>query len=89
MKRTLYALAGASAAVVITTTSALAGSGIGGVFNLGQMNNVDAQSSLAGNPGGMPELKVVTQGPLRPCAAKPETGSESTGSPTPAPGSRA
>jgi hypothetical protein len=61
-KATLYTLAGALAAVLVTTTSALAGSGVGGVFNLGQMNNVDAQTSLAGNPGGQPELKVVTQG---------------------------
>ena len=62
--RLRYALLGAAAAaLVFVTTTALAGSGVGGVFNLGQMNTVDAQSSLVGNPGGQPELKVVTHGP--------------------------
>ena len=42
----------AAAALVLTTTSALAGSGVGGVFNLGQVNTVDAQTSLNGNPQG-------------------------------------
>ena len=50
MKPTLYALAGALAAVLIITTSAIAGSGVGGVFNLGQTNTVDAQTLLSGNP---------------------------------------
>jgi len=50
------------AALVLTTTTALAGSGVGGVFNLGQVNTVDAQTSLSGNPGGNPELKVTSNG---------------------------
>jgi trimeric autotransporter adhesin len=62
MKPILYAVSAALAAVLITTTSALAGSGVGGVFNLGQVNTVDAQSTLSGNPGGSPELKVVSTG---------------------------
>ena len=44
----------AAAALVLTTTTALAGSGVGGVFNLGQVNTVDAQTILTGNPGGNP-----------------------------------
>src|SRR6187431_1090443 len=60
--RTLYALAAALAAVLVTTTSALAGSGVGGIFNLGQVNTVDAQTSLTGNPGGSPLLKATTLG---------------------------
>jgi hypothetical protein len=44
-----YALLGAAgAALVFVTTTALAGSGVGGVFNLGQANTVDAKSSLTG-----------------------------------------
>src|SRR4029079_19619801 len=58
----MYALAGALAAVLIITTSAIAGSGVGGVFNLGQTNTVDAQTLLSGNPGGNPQLKVVAAG---------------------------
>jgi len=58
-----YALLGAAAAaLVVTTTTALAGSGVGGVLNLGQVNTVDAQTTLSGNPGGSPELKVVNAG---------------------------
>jgi hypothetical protein len=52
----------AAAALVLTTTTALAGSGVGGVFNLGQVNAVDAQTSLNGNSGGNPLLKVTTAG---------------------------
>jgi hypothetical protein len=55
-------LAAAAAALVLTTTTALAGSGVGGVFNLGQVNTVDAPTSLSGNPGGSPQLKVVSGG---------------------------
>jgi hypothetical protein len=55
-------LGAAAAALVLTTTTALAGSGVGGVFNLGQVNTVDAQTSLSGNPGGSPELKVTSTG---------------------------
>jgi hypothetical protein len=55
-------LSAAAAALVLTTTTALAGSGVGGVFNLGQTNTVDAQTTLTGNPGANPELKVVNNG---------------------------
>ena len=48
MKAMLCALAGALAAVLITTTSALAGSGVGDVFNLGQTNTVNGTSVLTG-----------------------------------------
>jgi hypothetical protein len=48
MKPTIYAVVGALAAVLITTTSALAGSGVGGVFNLGQTNTVSQKSTLTG-----------------------------------------
>ena len=44
-----YALLGAAgAALVFVTTTALAGSGVGGVFNLGQANTVDAKTTLTG-----------------------------------------
>jgi hypothetical protein len=55
-------LGSAAAALILTTTTALAGSGVGGVFNLGQVNTVDAQTSLTGNPGGSPLLKATTLG---------------------------
>ena len=55
-------LGACAAALVLVTTTALAGSGVGGVFNLGQVNMVDAQSTLSGNPGGSPQLKVVNSG---------------------------
>jgi hypothetical protein len=48
-KSILYALAGACAGVLITTTTALAGSGVGGVFNLGQTNTVNAVGRLPRN----------------------------------------
>ena len=52
-------LAGAAAiSLVFMTATALGGSGVGGVFNLGQTNTVDAQSQLIGNVGGNPELRV-------------------------------
>ena len=38
LKPIVYALAGALTATLFTTTSAFAGSGVGGVFNLGQVN---------------------------------------------------
>jgi hypothetical protein len=38
-----------SALTVLATGSALAGSGVGGVFNLGQTNTVNAKSTLSGN----------------------------------------
>ena len=55
-------LSAAAAALVFTTTIALAGSGVGGVFNLGLANTVDATSSLSGDPGANPELRVTNTG---------------------------
>jgi Chaperone of endosialidase len=46
------ALLGAGAAALITTTVAVAGSGVGGVFNLGQTNTVNARSTLTGSTAG-------------------------------------
>jgi hypothetical protein len=52
-------LAGACVtALALVTASALAGSGVGDVFNLGQTNTVDAESILNGNAGGNPQLRV-------------------------------
>jgi hypothetical protein len=45
-------------ALALVTASALAGSGVGDVFNLGQTNSVDAESILNGNAGGNPQLRV-------------------------------
>jgi hypothetical protein len=55
-------LAAAGAALILCTTTALAGSGVGGTFNLGQTNTVDAQSVLTGNPGSAAQLKVQNTG---------------------------
>ena len=46
------ALGVALAALALTTTTAVAGSGVGGIFNLGQANTVDAQSTLSGTSTG-------------------------------------
>jgi hypothetical protein len=45
-------------AVLGGATVALAGSGIGGVFNLGQTNSVDAQTRLSGSAAGTEQLLV-------------------------------
>jgi hypothetical protein len=37
---------------------ALAGNGVGGVFNLGQTNTVDAQTRVTGSSAGTPQLQV-------------------------------
>src|SRR6266511_3641435 len=50
-------LGAAAAALCLTTTTALAGSGVGDVFNLGQTNTVDGTSTLSGTTAG-PQLKV-------------------------------
>ncbi len=50
VKPILYALVGALTATLLTTTGAFAGSGVGGVFNLGQVNTVDAQTVLKREP---------------------------------------
>jgi hypothetical protein len=52
-------LAGAAAAIVtIAAANAFAGSGINGVFNLGELNTVDQQTQLSGNAGTNPQLRV-------------------------------
>lgn len=48
-------------AVVGTATSALAGSGVHGIFNLGETNSVNAPSSLVGSTGGS-QLVVANLG---------------------------
>ena len=58
LKPILYALAGACAGMLITATTALGGSGVGGVFNLGEVNTVNAQTTLSGNAGANPQLRV-------------------------------
>ena len=42
---------GVAAALVFVATTALAGTGVGGIFNLGDANKVNAQSSLKGSTG--------------------------------------
>jgi hypothetical protein len=42
------AVGGVSAALALAAATALAGTGVGGIFNLGQINSVNAQSSLRG-----------------------------------------
>jgi hypothetical protein len=54
--------ASALAALAIATTTALAGSGVGSTFNLGETNTVDAQSVLTGNAGSAAQLKVENTG---------------------------
>ena len=56
------ALAGVFAAGLLTTTPALAGSGVGGVFNLGTLNTVDHTTRLKGNADGTPQLWVQSNG---------------------------
>jgi hypothetical protein len=55
-------LGAAAAALALGTTTALAGSGPGGIFNLGQANSVDAQTVLTGNPGANAQLRLVNGG---------------------------
>jgi hypothetical protein len=45
-------------AVLGGATVAFAGSGVGGVFNLGQSNSVDAQTKLTGSTAGTAQLQV-------------------------------
>lgn len=59
---------GVGATVVMGASVALAGSGIGGVFNLGQSNTVDETTSLSGTKAG-PQLQVTNS----------STGSGATG----------
>ena len=54
-------IGGIAGAVMAGRTVALAGSGVGGVFNLGVDNTVDGQTELRGNTGGNPQLRVNNQ----------------------------
>jgi hypothetical protein len=47
--------------LVLATTAAVAGTGIGGIFNLGQTNTVNATSALSGASVG-PQLQVTNTG---------------------------
>ena len=52
MKQLGYVLAGACMVVGLVATPAVAGSGVGGVFNLGKLNTVNAMTSLSGTVSG-------------------------------------
>ena len=52
------AIGGIAGALVAGSTIALAGTGIGGVFNLGQENTVNAQTSLKGSVSSNAQLRV-------------------------------
>jgi hypothetical protein len=60
MKGTLKGIAIGSACsmLVFVAASAVAGTGVGGVFNLGQSNTVDQQTQLSGSVSGNPQLRV-------------------------------
>jgi hypothetical protein len=63
LKRLRWPLLGAAAAALgLVTTTALAGSGVGGVFNLGVTNTVDAPTVLSGNPGANAQLRLMNKG---------------------------
>jgi hypothetical protein len=65
MKPTFFkgiALGAATCFVMLAVTSALAGTGIGDVFNLGQVNSVDDTSTLQGNVPAGAQLLVHNQG---------------------------
>ena len=58
-RRARWPLAAAVFAVLaVTTSSAIAGSGVGGVFNLGVGNSVNAQTALLGTTAGAPQLLI-------------------------------
>src|SRR4051812_10671345 len=50
---------GVGATAVLAATAAFAGTGVGGVFNLGQSNSVNATSTLTGARAGGAELQVT------------------------------
>jgi hypothetical protein len=52
---------GVGAAVVMVATAAVAGTGIGGVFNLGKSNTVNAMTSLTGSTSGA-QLGITNSG---------------------------
>jgi hypothetical protein len=52
-------------ALVLVTTSAMAGTGLGAVFNLGKTNSVNAPSTLKGATSGK-NLQITNTGSGRP-----------------------
>src|SRR6266545_3666911 len=52
MHRLCYCLIGTAVAALALATTALGGSGVGGVFNLGQSNTVDGTTALSGTTAG-------------------------------------
>jgi hypothetical protein len=56
VKRLISLMGAGATALALTVTTALAGSGVGAQFNLGQTNSVDATSVLTGSSAG--QLKV-------------------------------
>lgn len=67
-RRKFTVLAVVAAITVATATAALAGTGVGGVFNLGVTNAVDAITTLKGVVGG-PSLRIDNDNPNAPATA--------------------
>jgi hypothetical protein len=59
---TIAALSAAVATILSLATVAVAGNGVGGVFNLGQSNSVDATTTLTGSTSGGAQLQVINNG---------------------------
>src|SRR5262245_20677171 len=82
LKSILVGLGGACA--LVATTTALAGSGVGGIFNLGVTNTVNAVSVLTGaTSGSMLEVRNAATGAnavsLLGRVTSPSSGSSSAG----------
>jgi hypothetical protein len=66
-------IGGLSAAVVMISSAALAGTGIGAVFNLGKINTVNAQSALVGKSSAA-MLRVKNSGSGRAASFQVKSG---------------
>jgi hypothetical protein len=66
-------IGGLSAAVVMVSSAALAGTGIGAVFNLGKVNSVNAQSALVGS-SSLSMLRVKNSGSGRAASFQVKSG---------------
>jgi hypothetical protein len=66
-------IGGLSAAVVMISSAALAGTGIGAVFNLGKINTVNAQSALVGKTSAA-MLRVKNSGSGRAASFQVKSG---------------
>jgi hypothetical protein len=66
-------IGGLSAAVVMVSSAALAGTGIGAVFNLGKVNSVNAQSALVGSSSAA-MLRVKNSGSGRAASFQVKSG---------------